>query len=47
MPQNSTSRIVNISSREAFRSEPVSPAYGASKASIVTFGQSIFKDLAL
>jgi len=30
MPKNSTSRIVNIGSRGAFRGEPVSPAYGAS-----------------
>ena len=43
MPKNSTSRIVNIG---AFRGEPVSPAYGASKAAIVAFGQSIAKALA-
>jgi 3-oxoacyl-[acyl-carrier protein] reductase len=41
MPRNSTSRIVNIGSRGAFRGEPKSPAYGASKAGIVAFGQSI------
>jgi len=46
MPKNSTSRIVNIGSRGAFRGEPVSPAYGASKAAIVAFGQSIAKALA-
>ncbi len=46
MPSNETSRIVNIGSRGAFRGEPVSPAYGASKAAIVAFGQSIAKALA-
>ena len=46
MPKHSTSRIVNIGSRGAFRGEPVSPAYGASKAAIVAFGQSIAKALA-
>ena len=46
MPKNSTSRIVNIGPRGAFRGEPVSPAYGASKAAIVAFGQSIAKALA-
>jgi NAD(P)-dependent dehydrogenase (short-subunit alcohol dehydrogenase family) len=46
MPKNSTSRIVNIGSRGAFRGEPLSPAYGASKAAIVAFGQSIAKALA-
>lgn len=46
MPKNGTSRIVNIGSRGAFRGEPISPAYGASKAAIVAFGQSIAKALA-
>ena len=46
MPKNSTSRIVNIGSRGAFRGEPLNPAYGASKAAIVAFGQSIAKALA-
>ena len=46
MPKNAASRIVNIGSRGAFRGEPVSPAYGASKAAIVAFGQSIAKALA-
>ena len=46
MPSNETSRIVNIGSRGAFRGEPVSPAYGASKAAIVAFGQSMAKALA-
>ena len=46
MPRNANSRIVNIGSRGAFRGEPKSPAYGASKAGIVAFGQSIAKALA-
>lgn len=46
MPKDATSRIVNIGSRGAFRGEPMSPAYGASKAGIVAFGQSIAKALA-
>jgi 3-oxoacyl-[acyl-carrier protein] reductase len=46
MPRNAESRIVNVGSRGAFRGEPVSPAYGASKAAIVAFGQSIAKALA-
>jgi NAD(P)-dependent dehydrogenase (short-subunit alcohol dehydrogenase family) len=46
MPKNGTSRIVNIGSRGAFRGEPLSPAYGASKAAIVAFGQSIARALA-
>ena len=46
MPQGENSRIVNIGSRGAFRGEPKSPAYGASKAGIVAFGQSIAKALA-
>jgi len=46
MPKHGTSRIVNIGSRGAFRGEPISPAYGASKAAIVAFGQSIAKALA-
>lgn len=38
-------RIVNVGSRGAFRGEPRSPAYGASKAALVAFGQSLAKDL--
>jgi 3-oxoacyl-[acyl-carrier protein] reductase len=34
-------RIVNVSSRGAFRGEPQSPAYGASKAGLIAFGQSL------
>jgi NAD(P)-dependent dehydrogenase (short-subunit alcohol dehydrogenase family) len=38
-------RIVNISSRGAFRGEPSHPAYGASKAAIIAFGQSLARAL--
>jgi 3-oxoacyl-[acyl-carrier protein] reductase len=38
-------RIVNVSSRGAFRGEPGQPAYGASKAAIIAFGQSLARDL--
>jgi len=34
-------RIVNVSSRGAFRGEPESPAYGASKAGLNALGQSL------
>ncbi len=39
-------RIVNISSRGAFRGEPTAPAYGASKAALNSMGQSLAKALA-
>jgi len=39
-------RIVNISSRGAFRGEPDSPAYGASKAGLNSLSQSFAKALA-
>jgi len=38
-------RIVNVSSRGAFRGEPTMPAYGASKAAIVSLGQSLARAL--
>ncbi|MGH7705409.1 MAG: SDR family NAD(P)-dependent oxidoreductase [Candidatus Dormibacteria bacterium] len=38
-------RIINISSRGAFRGEPGQPAYGASKAGLNAFGQSLAKAL--
>lgn len=38
--------IINISSRGAFRGEPESPAYGASKAGINALGQSMARALA-
>jgi 3-oxoacyl-[acyl-carrier protein] reductase len=39
-------RIVNVSSRGAFRGEPRHPAYGASKAGLNAFGQSMAQALA-
>jgi 3-oxoacyl-[acyl-carrier protein] reductase len=39
-------RIINVSSRGAFRGEPGQPAYGASKAGLNAFGQSLARDLA-
>lgn len=41
-----TGRIINITSRGAFRGEPTAPAYGASKAGLNSFGQSLAKALA-
>jgi len=39
-------RIVNVSSRGAFRGEPTAPAYGASKAGMNALGQSLAVALA-
>jgi 3-oxoacyl-[acyl-carrier protein] reductase len=39
-------RIVNVSSRGAFRGEPEAPAYGASKAGLNAMGQSLARALA-
>jgi NAD(P)-dependent dehydrogenase (short-subunit alcohol dehydrogenase family) len=39
-------RIVNVSSRGAFRGEPDAPAYGASKAGLNSLSQSLAKALA-
>jgi 3-oxoacyl-[acyl-carrier protein] reductase len=39
-------RIVNVGSRGAFRGEPDHPAYGASKAGLHAFGQSLAVALA-
>jgi len=39
-------RIVNVSSRGAFRGEPDSPAYGASKAGLNAMSQSLAQKLA-
>ena len=38
--------VVNVSSRGAFRGEPTCPAYGASKAGMNAFGQSMAQALA-
>jgi NAD(P)-dependent dehydrogenase (short-subunit alcohol dehydrogenase family) len=43
MMEQGGGRIVNISSRAAFRGEPTAPAYSASKAAINAFGQSFAK----
>jgi 3-oxoacyl-[acyl-carrier protein] reductase len=45
MPRDGSARIVNVGSRGAFRGEPRSPAYGASKAAIAAFGQSLARSL--
>jgi 3-oxoacyl-[acyl-carrier protein] reductase len=45
MPTDGRGRIVNVSSRGAFRGEPSQPAYGASKAGLIAFGQSLARDL--
>jgi 3-oxoacyl-[acyl-carrier protein] reductase len=45
MPTGGGGRIVNVSSRGAFRGEPGQPAYGASKAGLISFGQSLARDL--
>ena len=45
MPRQRGSRIVNVGSRGAFRTEPQSPAYGASKAGMAAMGQSLAKAL--
>jgi 3-oxoacyl-[acyl-carrier protein] reductase len=39
-------KIVNVASRGAFRGEPTHPAYGASKAGMIAFGQSLARALA-
>ena len=39
-------RIINISSRGAFRGEPAAPAYGASKAALNSLSQSLAVALA-
>jgi NAD(P)-dependent dehydrogenase (short-subunit alcohol dehydrogenase family) len=39
-------RIVNVSSRAAFRGEPTAPAYAASKAGLNAFSQSLAKAMA-
>lgn len=45
MPESGGS-IVNVSSRGAFRGEPLGPAYGASKAGMNSMGQSLAVALA-
>jgi NAD(P)-dependent dehydrogenase (short-subunit alcohol dehydrogenase family) len=45
MPRDGSARIVNVGSRGAFRGEPDCPAYGASKAGMAAFGQSLAQAL--
>lgn len=46
MAAQGSGRIVNLSSRGAFRGEPTAPAYGASKAALNSLGQSLALGLA-
>lgn len=46
MMKSGGGRIVNVSSRGAFRGEPTFPAYGASKAGMNSLGQSMAQRLA-
>lgn len=46
MIENGGGRIVNVSSRGAFRGEPEGPAYGASKAGLNAMSQSLAQRLA-
>lgn len=41
MIKNKSGRIINVSSRGAFRGEPLQPAYGASKAGLNALSQSL------
>jgi NAD(P)-dependent dehydrogenase (short-subunit alcohol dehydrogenase family) len=45
MIKQKSGRIVNVSSRGAFRGEPLQPAYGASKAGVNALSQSLAKQL--
>jgi 3-oxoacyl-[acyl-carrier protein] reductase len=46
MIQQGGGRIVNVSSRGAYRGEPEHTSYGASKAGMSAFGQSLARELA-
>lgn len=46
MAEQGGGRIVSVSSRGAFRGEPLAPAYAASKAGLNAFSQSLAKALA-
>ena len=46
MEKNGGGKIINISSRGAFRGEPNAPAYGASKAGLNSMSQSLAQALA-
>jgi len=47
MLQIGAGRIVNVSSRGAYRGEPRAPAYGAAKAGLIAFGNSLARALAV
>ena len=46
MMESGGGRVVNVSSRGAFRGEPETPAYGASKAGLNAMSQSLAQALA-
>lgn len=46
MMQQRSGRIIQVTSRGAFRGEPSAPAYGASKAALNAFSQSLAQHLA-
>jgi 3-oxoacyl-[acyl-carrier protein] reductase len=46
MMERDGGRVVNVSSRGAFRGEPETPAYGASKAALNAMSQSMAQALA-
>ncbi len=46
MIKRQSGRIINVTSRGAFRGEPTAPAYGASKAGLNAFSQSLAQHLA-
>ena len=45
MKRQGGGKMINITSRGAFRGEPTAPAYGAAKAAMNSFGQSFAKAL--
>ena len=45
MIKNGGGKIVNVASRAAYRGEPTAPYYGASKAGLIAFGQSMARAL--
>ncbi len=45
MIKQNSGKIINVSSRGAFRGEPLQPAYGASKAGVNAMGQSLAQAL--
>jgi len=45
MIKNGGGKIINVASRAAYRGEPSAPYYGASKAGLIAFGQSMARAL--